>query len=94
MTTFEYGAMSSRYSCEAENKLTAYTAMVVHYDRSAHLIALYAPEEIKEDSWMSFDGKISERLDEIFGGVDSFDKYCIDHKDQITACYESIKQLV
>ena len=93
MKTFEYGAMSSKYSCEAENKLTAYCAMVLHYDRSAHLIALYT-DECKDDNWASFDGKISARLDEIFGGPDSFDKYLEENKEAVIACYKTIKKLV
>lgn len=94
MTTFEYGAMSSKYSCEAENKLTAYCAMCYHYNRSAHLIALYAPEEIKADSWLNMYGKISDRLDEIFGGEGSFDKYMEENEKAIADCYHSIKQIV
>ena len=38
---FEYGAMSSKYRLYAENKYTAYAAMCVHFQMSAHLIALY-----------------------------------------------------
>lgn len=86
--------MSSMYSLQAENKLTAYCAMVAHYDRSAHLIALYSPEEIKEDRWMSFDGKISERLDEIFGGEGAFDKYFEQNIENIRAAMRTIKQVV
>lgn len=93
LKTFEYGAMSSRYSCEAENKLTAYCAMVVHYDRSAHLVALYT-EECKEDSWISITGQISDRLDEIFGGPGSFDKYIEDNIEAVRTCIKSIKRLI
>lgn len=95
MTTFEYGAMSSRYSCEAENKLTAYVAMCMHYNRSNHLIALYEPKEIiNNDQWLNITGRVSARLDEIFGGNDSFDLYMENHKAEIAECYKSIKQLV
>jgi len=94
MVTYEYGAMSSKYSCEAENKLTAYAAMVCQYDSSAHLIAIYEPKESKNDSWLTFDGKVSARLDEIFGGENSFDKYVESHIPEIRACLKTIKQLV
>jgi len=95
MTTFEYGAMSSRFSCEAENKLTAYATIVYHYSVSSHLVVLYEPEEIvKNDQWIRIDGKISDRLNEIFGGEGSFDKYVDEHIEEIKACYESIKRLV
>jgi len=98
---YEYGAMSSKFSCEAENKLTAYATMVFHYDSSAHLIVIYSPESSKKDSWTFFDGKISERLHEIFGGKpeefpekDAFDLYVQNHIDEIKACYKSIKRLI
>jgi 16S rRNA G527 N7-methylase RsmG len=94
MITFEYGAMSSKYSCQAENKLTAYATMCYHFNRSAHLIALYAPEEIIEDSWLTFSGQISERLDEIFADAGGFDKYVEEHIPEIKKCYNSIKKLI
>jgi hypothetical protein len=91
---FEYGAMSSKYRLYAKNKLTAYCAMVLHYSQSAHLIALYSPEEIKEDNWFSMNGKISERLDEIFGGEGSFDKYISDNFKDVKSSYKSIEKIV
>lgn len=92
---FEYGAMSSRYSVEADNKLTAYAAMIFHFNESAHLIALYEPENVvKEDSWLNPFGAISKRLDEIFGGEGSFDKYAEEHIEEIKKAYESIEQLI
>jgi hypothetical protein len=94
MQTYEYGAVSSKYSLQAKNKLVAYYTMVAHYNRSAHLMVIYSPEECKEDTWVSFDGKISKRLDEIFGGDGSFDKFGEENIDEIRTCYKSIKQLV
>lgn len=91
---YEYGAMSSRYSLIAENKFTAYATMCLHYRNAPHLVAIYSPAENKSDSWMSFDGKCSERLDEIFGGKDSFDKYLQENIESIRKCYKSIKQLI
>lgn len=91
---FEYGAMSSKYSLEAGNKLTAYVAMVAHFDRNAHMIALYEPNEIvKNDSWLNPFGQISERLDEIFGGKGAFDRYAEKHIEEIKKAYETIKQI-
>ena len=90
----KYGAMSSLYSIEADNKLTAYCAMVAHFDRSAHLIAIYSPEECKKDSWLNPFGKIAARLDEIFGGEGSFDEYFNSHIEEIKMAYNSIEQLV
>jgi hypothetical protein len=92
--TYEYGSMSSKYSCEADNKLTAYATMVLHYDRCNHMIALYSPESCKEDSWMNVTGQISERLDEIFGGTGSFEKYLKENIEDIKACYKTIKKII
>ena len=90
---YEYGAMSSKYKLKAKNKLTAYVAMVMHYDRSAHLLVIYSPEECKQDGWFNPMGKISARLDEIFGGEDSFDKYVKDNINEIMECYRTIEQI-
>lgn len=95
MITFEYGAMSSRYSLEAEDKRTAYAAMIGHFGRNNHLIALYEPQDIvKDDSWLNPLGQVAKRLDEIFGGEGAFDKYVEEHQDEIQAAYDSIKQIV
>lgn len=92
---FEYGAMSSVWELKAENKLTAYVAMIAHFGRQSHLIALYEPKEVvKDDSWINpFTGKISVRLDEIFGGEGSFDKYVEEHKDEVESVMKTIKQI-
>lgn len=103
MKKFTYGAMSSKYELEAENKLTAYCAMILHYNQSAHLITIYSPEECRKDIWLNFFGSISERLHEIFGGSpdgyipqenDAFDKYLNEHIDEVKDAYKTIKQLI
>lgn len=94
MIKFQYGAMSSKYELEAPNKFVGYATMLSHYSQSPHLVLIYSPEEYKQDNWASFDGKIAERLDEIFGGKDSFDKFFEDNIDAIKTCYETIKQVV
>jgi hypothetical protein len=101
MTTFEFGAMSSKYSCKAENKLTAYVTIVAFYYSNAFAVVIYSPEECKADNWTSFDGKIAARLHEIFGGKpedypqnDAFNKYADSHIEEIRACYKTIKQLI
>lgn len=94
MTTYEYGAMSSKYSLEAPNKFIAYVCMVYHYDRNAFAVVIYSPLEAKTDSWTSFDGKIAARLDEIFGADGSFDKFVDENIEAINACMKTIKQLV
>ena len=94
LVTFEYGAMSSRYSLQAESKLTAYVTMVAHFGNNNHMIALYEPQEIvKNDSWLNPLGYVSKRLDEIFGGEGSFDKYTDEHIEEIREAYKTIKQI-
>ncbi len=94
MATYEYGVMSSKYKLEATNKLTAYCTMCLHFQQSNHLIAIYSPESSKVDSWLSLTGKVSERLDEVFGGENSFDTYLNNHIEEIRACYSTIERLV
>lgn len=93
LITYEYGAMSTKFKLEAEHKLTAYATMCLHYQNNAPMMVIYSPESAKEDSWMDPSGKIAERLDEIFGGKDSFDNYLEGHKDEIRACYKSIEKI-
>ena len=92
---FRYGAVSSVYELEANNKLTAYATMCAHFNRSAHLIALYEPKEIvKNDSWLNPMGAIAKRLDEIFGGDGSFDRYMKEHQEEIIKAYNTINQIL
>jgi hypothetical protein len=93
MVTYEYGAGSSLYSLVAENKLTAYATIISHFNEFPHIVVVYKPEECKKDSWFSITGRISARLDEIFGGDGSFDKYLEENKDGIRACYETFKKI-
>ena len=91
---FEYGAMSSRYSIEADNKFTAYAAMVLHFSEHAYLVALYEPEDVvKDDSWLLRPNTL-KRLDEIFGGEGKFFGYIGEHTEEVKAAYNTIKQLI
>ncbi len=94
LTTYEYGAMSSKFSCVADNKLTAYVTMVAHYDGQAYLLVIYSPDDSKKDNWTSFTGEISKTLDDIFGGDGAFDKYAEDHIEEIKACFDTVKRIV
>lgn len=94
MTEYTYGAMSSKFKLQAPNKLTAYATMIAHYQNSPHLMVIYSPETAKEDSWFNPTGQISEKLDEIFGGKDSFEKYLEENIDEIKKCMDTIKRIV
>ncbi len=90
----EYGAMSSKYSIEAENKLAAYFAMCLYFGHNAGMIAIYSPEECKADSWLNPAGDIMPQLDKIFGGDGAFDRFAKEHAEEIRAAYGTIKQLL
>ena len=95
LITFEYGSVSHRYSIKAKNKLTAYVGMLLHFKGISHLIILYSPDEmVKKDKWFNPYGNISKRIDKVFGGVGSFDKYMAKHKEECIEAYKTIKQLV
>lgn len=93
MIKIEYGAMSSKYEVTANNKLTAYAAMVLHYGGSAGLIAIYS-EEYKSDSWLNFDNSTLEKLDVLYGGNGYFLKYIQLNVDEIKKARKTIKQLI
>jgi hypothetical protein len=93
-TTFEYGAMSSRYRLQAENKLTAYATMVLQFNSNPQLVALYEPEDFaKEDSWLMHT-PVEPRLDEIFGGKGAFIKYLKEHKEEIKEVFQAIEKII
>ena len=92
-TTFEYGAMSSRFRLQTEDKFTAYAAMVLHFNSCPQLVAIYEPEDLaKQDSWLMHT-PVEQRLDEIFGGKGSFIKYLDEHKVEIKEAYQTVEQI-
>ena len=92
---YEYGVMSSKYSIEADNKLTAYAAMIIQFNSVPQLIAIYSPKESAEnDSWLMRINDLQQRLDEIFGGDGEFEKYLYEHPDEIKKACKTIKQII
>lgn len=95
MQEYIYGAMGTKYSITAPDKYIAYCTIVAHFKEKAHLVVIYEPKEAYEDNWVSPDGKIAAKLDNLFGGKKgAFDKYCQDNKLKIRECYYTIKQIV
>lgn len=91
---FEFGAMSSRFRLQAENKFTAYAAMVLHFYSDPHLVALYEPEDLaKQDSWLMHT-PVEPRLDEIFGGNGSFMKYLREHDKEIKEAFQNVEKII
>ena len=87
--------MSSKYSIEADNKLTAYAAMIIQFNSVPQLIAIYSPKESAEnDSWLMRTNDLKQRLDEIFGEDGGFEKYLDKHPDEIKKACKSIKQII
>lgn len=91
--TFEYGAMSSRFRLQTENKFTAYATMVLQFSSSPQLVAIYEPEDLaKQDSWLMHT-PVEPRLDEIFGGEGAFIKYLNEHTEEIKEAFQNVEQL-
>ena len=92
---YEYGIMSNKYSIEADNKLTAYAAMIIQINAAPQLIAIYSPKESADnDSWLMRTNDLQQRLDEIFGGEGEFKKYVEEHLNEIKEAYKTIKKII
>lgn len=91
--TFEYGVMSNHFRLQAEDKFTAYAAMVLHFSSCPQLVALYEPADlVKQDSWLMHN-PVEQRLDEIFGGKGLFIKYLDEHRVEIKEAYQIVEQI-
>jgi len=89
----EYGIMSNKWSIEADDKLTAYAAILISQNRKAGLVVIYN-EELKSDNW-AFADDLEKRVGEIFGGSPSdFHHFVNTHKKEIRKAFETIKKLV
>jgi hypothetical protein len=64
----EYGIMSNKWSIEADNKLTAYAAILISQNRNAGLVVIYN-EELKSDNWA-----FADDLEKHVGWKDDFIK--------------------
>jgi len=91
---YEYGIMSNKHSLIATDKLIAYASMVIHYKDNPGMIVIYSPKENKEDSWFNIDGTTDKKLDNIFGGKGSFEKYIYDNIEAIKKCMNTIKRII
>ncbi|MDX5586531.1 MAG: hypothetical protein QNK20_16715 [Aureibaculum sp.] len=92
-TVYEYGAMSSKFQLTCNNKLTAYSAMVVHYENQINMVIVYEPKECKDDNWFNMGGDTEKMLDNIFGGDGAFNDYIKKYKDDIVKAYNTIKRI-
>lgn len=89
----EYGIMSNKWSIEADEKLTAYAAIMISQPDAVYMIMLYT-EECRKDQW-AFSNDLEKRIGEIFGGsISDFNAYVKAHENEIKAALETIKKLV
>ena len=89
----EYGIMSNKWSIEADDKLTAYAAILISQNRNASLVVIYN-KELKSDNW-AFADDLEKRVGEIFGGSPSDFHHLVNtHKKEIRKALETIKKLV
>ena len=91
---YEYGVMSNKYSVEADNKLTAYAVMLLQFSSNPMLVAIYSPEESRQDSWLMLMDGLEKRIDDIYGGEGSFEKYIKEHQEEIRNAFKTVKKLV
>ena len=89
----EYGIMSNKWQIEAENKLTAYAAILFAQETNARLVVI-CNEELKNDNW-AFSENLMKRIGEIFGGSETnFEDYLKSHREEILSALHTIKKLV
>ena len=90
----EYGAGSSKYSIECEDKFVGYCAILLHYANSPGAVVIYSPEELKKDSWVSFSGKTDENIAVLFKKFGGFEPFIKGHITEMRTAYKTIKKLV
>lgn len=89
----EYGIMSNKWQIEAEDKLTAYAAIIMSQRKNVNLIIIFN-EELKEDNW-AFSENLESRLGEIYGGSFSdFTNYIEAHSENIKKALLTIKKTI
>lgn len=91
MTKYKYGVMSSVFTLEAPDNLTAIAAMIFHYSRQPHMVVVYEPKDVPV--WCNFTGKTSARLDEIFQERGGFDKFVTDNIGPIKSAMNTIVRI-
>lgn len=83
-----FGIMSNKYQIEAYNKLDAYAAMAIFFNRDLSYVILFEPYEIIRDNWFR-DGK---KYLELFGEI-SLNEYLNEHHDKVKEAYSTIKEI-
>ncbi len=94
MLKIEFGAMSSKYSIECSDKLVGYAVILMQFANSPGMVAIYSPEECKNDSWMNFEGKTEELIQPLYSEHGGFESFLKAHIEQIKECRKTIKQIV
>lgn len=89
----EYGIMSCKWQIKAEDKLTAYAAIIMSQRKNVNLIVIFN-KELKEDNW-AFSEDLENRLGEIYGGsFSNFTNYIEAHTEDIRKALLTIKKLI
>ena len=93
-TKYVFGVKGSKFILEADNKFTAYAAMLIYFYNMPNMIELVEPEDVvKNDQWFNSNGEIADRIDSIFGGKGAFGKYLDKHDTEIRNAYYTIRQI-
>jgi hypothetical protein len=89
----KYGIMSNLWQVEAEDKLTAYAAILISQGANARFVVIFN-EELEADNW-TFSKDLIKRIGEIFGGSETdYENYLKSHKEEIQRALHTIKKLV
>lgn len=83
-----FGIMSNKYQIEAYNKLDAYAAMAIFFERALPYVLLFEPYEIIKDNWFHDEKKFLE----LFGKI-SLNEYLNAHHDKVKEAYLTIKDI-
>lgn len=84
-----FGIMSNKYQIEAYNKLDAYAAMAIFFNRNLPYVVLFEPYEIIKDNWVRDEKKFLE----LFGEKVSLNEYLNAHHDKVKEAYLTIKEI-
>lgn len=84
-----FGIMSSKYQIEAYNKLDAYAAMSIFFERNLPYVLLFEPSDILEDNWV---GDIEKFLS-LFERECKYSVYIYKYQDEIKEAYSTIKKI-
>jgi len=90
----EFGVMSNKYSVKCENKYIGYIAILLQYANNPGMVAIYSPDECKQDAWTNFSGKTEEQIEILFKEFGGMVKFIEANKKEISIACKTIKKII